>query len=85
MRRFRNRLAILTPALALAAGGAASAGASSETPRALALSVVEEGDRDRPVDSGGDGERSRGQLADPHFTDHLEILDLIWVDVYRVG
>lgn len=44
MRRFRNRLAILTPALALAAGGAASAGASSETPRALALSVVEEGD-----------------------------------------
>ncbi len=43
MRRFRNRLAILTPALALAAGGATGAGASGETPRALALSVVEEG------------------------------------------
>ena len=44
MRRFRNRLAILTPALALAAGGATGAGASSETPRALALSVIEHGD-----------------------------------------
>lgn len=41
MRRFRGKWTMLTPALALAAGGAASAG---EPPRALALSVVENGD-----------------------------------------
>ena len=44
MRSFPKKWAILTPALALAAGGAAGASAGSEPPRALALNVVERDD-----------------------------------------
>lgn len=44
MRRFRSKWAIIPPALAMAAGGGAGASASSDAPRALTLSVVENGD-----------------------------------------
>lgn len=44
MRGFSKKWAVLTPMLAVAASGAAGASSGSEGPRALALSVVENGD-----------------------------------------
>ncbi|WP_338304254.1 hypothetical protein [Erythrobacter sp. Dej080120_24] len=45
MRDLARRLALITPAFAIAAGGASGAGASSSDTRALALNVIESGDR----------------------------------------
>lgn len=45
MRELARRLALITPAFAIAAGGASGAGASSSDTRALALNVIENGDR----------------------------------------
>ena len=45
MRDFARRLALLTPAFAMAAGGATGASGASADTRALALNVIEHGDR----------------------------------------